>query len=271
MLSIEFATSKKPGAKHNEDLFGFKGDTFWLLDGATSTDGPPLERDAYWLVNEMDAALNSLWSRDLPVADMAAKACEIVAARWPGSSDLRPVAAMALWRVTDGRLTAAITGNVSLLVESAGRFKEYTDTRVAVGHAGASDALMAALTREISFESPEFAALRKEMKLREAGSLDAKGPNWLVSAALREPSDFVTIDLELHAPMTVLAASDGFMELRRFLGNPPLDNFMEDVQCQALWAWLEHIRHVELQPESGKLFPRTKRHDDATAALIKLQ
>jgi hypothetical protein len=59
MLNLQYVTLPKPGAAKNEDLFGFKGDTFWMLDGATSTDGPALERDAHWLVQEMDTTTSA--------------------------------------------------------------------------------------------------------------------------------------------------------------------------------------------------------------------
>lgn len=270
MLSIEFASSKKPGAAHNEDLFGFKGDTFWLLDGATSTDGPALERDAHWLVNELDAALNALAPKALPVDEMAAAACNRVFELWPGNSSLRPIAALAVWRVVDGALCAAITGNLTLIAQTGNGVIELTDKRVDSKHVGTDEPLFAALARGVSFEAPEFKALRSVMKHQEASGLDASLPNRMASAARRAPGDFSYFRLEVPTPTLVLAATDGFMELRRFQGNPSLEHFMEEVQGQALWTWLDYLRAVELEADSGKRFPRTKRHDDATAAMVQI-
>jgi hypothetical protein len=269
LLNIQFATDTKPGAPHNEDLFGFKGDTFWLLDGATSTDGPPLDRDAYWLVHEMDTMLDTLWELDLSMADAAAQACTRLSDRWPTLSSNRPVAALALWRIRDNKLEAAITGNVSLVVCRHGEAVELTDTRILPAQRGASDALLKALARGVSFESEEFRTLRRKMKRKEAEALDINAKGWLVSAAERRPEDFLSFELDLPEQVTVFAATDGFMELRRYLGQPELLSFVEQVKSMSLTKAIEHIRLCEEHPESGRRFPRTKRHDDVTAVLLK--
>lgn len=270
MLNFELISDQKPGALHNEDLFGFKGDTFWLLDGATSTDGPPLERDAHWLVHELDTALNSLATRELPVEVMAATACTLVADRWPCLSTRRPVAAMALWRVRDGVLNVAITGNVSLLVPQGLSVVELTDARILPAHAGASDALLQAMARGVDFDTAEFHALRRTMKLREGGALD--GPaNWLASAAPRAPGDFLQFVLTVGGSVPMLAATDGFMELRRFLGSKDDADFLKTA-CGlfgGLPSAVRELRAFETMPDSGQRFPRTKRHDDATAVLLQ--
>lgn len=107
------------------------------------------------------------------------------------------------------------------------------------------------------------------MRAQEAVSLDAQHPNWLVSAARRKATDFQTFDYQLTQPATMLAATDGFMELKRYWASNSLDVFMEDIQSQALWVCLEQLRSIESQPGSGLRFPRSKRHDDATAALVR--
>lgn len=270
MLNLQFVSDKKPGARHNEDLFGFKGDTFWLLDGATSTDGPPLARDAHWLVHELDSALNALAARELEVDAMAAAACTEVAARWPSTSPLRPVAAMAVWRVTDGKLEAAVTGNVSLLVPVHGDVLELTDSRVLPGHAGSTDALFAALANGVQFESDEFAQLRRQMKAQEGRALDVHAQGWLASAAERTPDDFMRFTVTGLANSPMLAATDGFMELRRFLRMESNAQFFERLRTfpGGLPAALHELRACETHPYSGYHFPRTKRHDDATAAWV---
>jgi hypothetical protein len=275
MLNLQLISDKKPGARHNEDLFGFKGDTFWLLDGATSTDGPPLARDAYWLVHELDTALSALAARDLDVAAMAAAACTLVADRWPSTEMRRPVAALALWRIRDGKLTAAITGNVSLLVPTAAGTLELTDTRLPPSHIGAGKALLDALAAGASFESDAFQALRRDMKMQEAGAPDSHVHGWLASAAERRPGDFrqFSVDLAgLESPSAMLAATDGFMELRRYQGIGDSADFLGLLQVfpGGLPGALAELRAVERHPDSGRQFPRTKRHDDATAVLLAL-
>jgi hypothetical protein len=272
MLTIELVSAKKPGAKHNEDLFGFKGDTFWLLDGATSTDGPPLERDAYWLVHELDTALNGLVPLEMDVAVMAAAACSLVAGRWPGSAPQRPVAAMAVWRVRDGKLTAAITGNVSLLVPQTETVIELTDERVLPAHEGANTQLLAAVAQGMSFESAEFKALRQRMKHREAGALDINAGGWLASAAERHPDDFMRHSAPLSSGLSMLAATDGFMELRRYWQVPNNVDFLKRVHETEgrLPGAIQQLRASESGADSGQRFPRTKRYDDATAVLLRV-
>lgn len=267
MLNLQYVTHAKPGAGKNEDLFGFKEDTFWMLDGATSTDGPVLERDAHWLVQEMDTALGNLCGQDLGLQEMAALACTHVADNWPSTATLRPVAAMALWRVRGGRLEMAITGNVSLLVYQGHTAAEYTDTRVLPAHKDASAPVLEALARGVRFESAEFKALRRTMKQQEAEALDIGANGWLVSPAPRVADDFLYFEVGAPGPITVLAATDGFMEIRRFLVSPSLKNFRKFVASPSLFDAVELLRTFERHPDSGREFPRTKRHDDATAVL----
>lgn len=238
-----------------------------MLDGATSTDGPVLERDAYWLVQEMDTILDNLCGQPMSLQEMAARACTHAADHWHSTSTLRPVAAMALWRVRGGRLEMAITGNVSLLVYQGHTAAEYTDTRVLPAHKDASGPLLAALAGGLRFESAEFKALRRTMKQQEAEALDIGANGWLVSPAPRVADDFLYFEVEAPGPITVLAATDGFMELRRFLANPSLKDFRKFVASPSLVAAVELLRTFERHPNSGKEFPRTKRHDDATAVL----
>lgn len=272
MLNFQLVSDQKPGALHNEDLFGFKGDTFWLLDGATSTDGPPMARDAHWLVHELDTALNTLATRDLPVDVMAATACTLVADRWPSLSTRRPVAAMALWRIRDGQLDAAITGNVSLLVLQGLKVVELTDDRVHAAHLGSEKALHEALARGLSFESEEFQALRREMKEQEAAALDIHANGWLATAAHRVPDDFRRHVLSIAGSPSLLATTDGFMELKRFWQSPDDADFLQTASglFGGLPASIRELRAFELLPDSGSRFPRTKRHDDATAVLLQL-
>lgn len=272
MLNFQLVSDQKPGARHNEDLFGFKGDTFWLLDGATSTDGPPMARDAHWLVHELDTALNALATRELPVDVMAASACTHVADRWPSLSTRRPVAAMAVWRIRDGQLEAAITGNVSLLVPQGLKVVELTDDRIHAAHLGSEKALLDALARGLSFESEEFQTLRREMKEREAAALDIHANGWLATPAHRVPSDFRQFALPVAGPASMMAATDGFMELRRCLQSRDATDFMETA-CGlfgGLPAAIRELRAFELLSDSGQRFPRTKRHDDATVVLLQL-
>lgn len=271
MNALQLFTSKKPSAINNEDLFGYVGDTFWLLDGATTSDGPELERDAYWLVNELDKLFRRMAPLGLPLDVMASKACNELNARWPGLSEKRPVAALALWRTSGEKLDAAIAGNVSLIVLQDAEATEMSDGRVFVDSAAATLPLFEALARGVSFESAEFALLRRQMKAKEAVSLDSKVPGWLVSPAPRAPENFISYSLPLKRPTTVLAATDGFMELRRYWGSPAPADFIKKLQLISLQESMRRLRELETRAESGRLFPRTKRHDDATVVLASYE
>src|SRR5690606_7317610 len=107
-------TEPKPGAKHNEDLFGYHGNTVWLFDGATSLDGPPLAHDAFWLVHQLNAQFSQLAFLNLPLPEMAAIAQREVAKRYPADAERCPRAALALLRWHPNRLELALTGNITV-------------------------------------------------------------------------------------------------------------------------------------------------------------
>jgi hypothetical protein len=267
-MNLQFATRRKPGARHNEDLFGFRENTFWLLDGATSTDGPPLDRDAHWLVHEMDQALRALWAPDQDLVDLACQACAVVAERWPTPSLDRPVAAMALWRIQEGVLEAAITGNITLIAYVGIRAYEMTDNRILPAHVGASTELIKAIANGVPFESPEYQALRRKMKEQEAAALDIRAKSWLVSPSERSVEDFVTFAGPFEDNDLLLAATDGFMDLRRFIGHVDLMQFRKYVESANVKRSIDLLRTYERRPNSGLMYPRSKQHDDATVVLL---
>lgn len=267
-MNLKFATRQKPGARHNEDLFGFREDTFWIFDGATSTDGPLLDRDAHWLVHEMDVALRELWVQGQDLVELACRACARVTERWPTQSLNRPVAAMGLWRIREGMLEAVVTGNVTLIAYTGRRAHEITDARVLPAHAGASDAVLEAVANGAAFESAEVQALRREMKAREGAALDIRADSWLVSPASRKAEDFLTFQLPFSDGDLLLAATDGFMDLRQFSGHHGLHDFREYVESANVKRALDLLRMYEQHPDSGQVLPRTKRHDDATVVLL---
>jgi hypothetical protein len=267
-MNLQFATRRKPGARHNEDLFGFTEDTYWLLDGATSTDGPPLDRDAYWLVQQMDLALRELWEVDQDLVDLACKACAKVAQRWPTPSLNRPVAAMALWRIREGVLEVAITGNITLIAYVGARVYEMTDHRVLPAHVGASTELIKAIANGVPFGSPEYQALRRKMKEQEAAALDVRAKSWLVSPAEHSVEDFVTFVGPFDDNDLVLAATDGFMDLRRFIGRVDPVEFRKYIESANVKRSIDLLRGYEKNPNSGLMYPRTKQHDDATVVLL---
>lgn len=267
-MNLQFATRRKPSALHNEDLFGYKEDTFWLLDGATSTDGPPLDRDAYWLVHQMDLALREHWEPEQDLVDLACKACATVEKRWPTQSLNRPVAAMALWRIREGVLEAAITGNITLIAYVSIYAHELTDHRVLPAHVGASVELLKAIAHGVPFESPEYQTLRRQMKEQEAAALDVRAKGWLVAPSHRSVEDFVTFAGPFDDNDMLLAATDGFMDLRRFIGNVDAFEFRKYVETANVKRAIDLLRAYERRPDSGLMYPRTKQHDDATVVLL---
>lgn len=267
MNNIAWATQAKPGSTKNEDLFGFVGDFFWLLDGATSVDGPALAKDAHWLVNDLNRRLAASWATIETLAELAARVCTDAAGDW-FDAGLKPSAAMALWRVRDGALDAVFSGNVSLLIDDGNGVVELTDSRTLAGHEGKDLPLLEACARGVEFESDEFRALRRQMKQAEVEAF-GNYRGWLMTPDQRSPSDFICVRRELRGPVNIVAATDGFMELRAYLQLSDAD-FVGLIKTTPLPELFRQLREYAAMPTSGQRLPRTKRADDATAVVIEI-
>lgn len=266
-MKILTLTEPKPGATHNEDLFGSRGDTAWLLDGATSKDGPELARDAHWFVHRMSAALTLLAEERMPLPEMVAQATEMVARDYPADAAGMPRAALALIRRRRFRLEMALVGANAVLVCTPDKVYEYVDTRVAPGHETKDEPLLEACRRGMQFEDEEFQALRRQMKQAEAKILE-RSPDGLLGPCPTRPDQLIVAEHLLTGDEELLLATDGILDLRAYLG---LSNHAFAAHVRENWGpmLLEQLRAFESADDSGRRLPRTKRHDDATLAWLR--
>jgi hypothetical protein len=280
---LDRATS--PGGRVNEDRAGGAGRMAWVIDGATDvleTPILPADSDASWFAAALDSALSSLanepiTSQGLPAmiaaaTDQIATAFENTAVRPVRHRHEHPSAAGSIVRLDAGRLEHYCAGDCVLLAETPdGRF-----TRIGVDEEIAGDRLFldrVKSRRQDDAQPIEWGRIRAEMadRLRRGrDKLNTPGGYGALSITL-PPDKFVRSGF-IDAPpgTTILLASDGFSRLSDVFGTIPFPDLIGAARSRSLGSLMDQLRQIEREDADGARFARLKRHDDATALLVRV-
>lgn len=284
MIELARGSCAKPGSAHNEDLYGctHDGRMHWVLDGATTQDGPQPIRDARWLVETLSHALGRRPARSS--RDHLADACEYAASQLHSTAGdhlagnepppaLLPVAAGALLRIDDRSdwIDIALAGNVSVWIDTGSEVHRLIDPRVAEDEDAWQAPVMQACLDDIDFDDEAFAATRRAMKRSAAQWRCRHGVEpWLLAPAARSAEIFVEHHLPLRSIRRLMVATDGFACLATY-EDWSAARFLDACACSTPDDLFARLRAAERRPGSARRFPRTKRHDDATFVLLSAE
>lgn len=272
-------SSKRP----NEDSFGAAGRFAWVLDGYVLPGAPPLmgaQSDATWLTafaSERFAAL-APEAQDghalIAAVIEEARAAFLARIEETGAQARRdpatwPAAALTLAEFQPGRLvTYTLADTIAYVRDEEGVV--YT-----LGEAPAlrieERALAERLMRETGAECEsvrETDAFKAEMAERRRALVEGAPAIFGLhrdAAALAERGG-VALSGEAH----VLLASDGFSAYVELYGRTDAEGLIASALDEGLAAIAARLRHLEeVEDPTGRLHPRFKRSDDATAMLLR--
>lgn len=277
-LLFEIAASPKPrqALKPSEDLAGFSGSTFWLMDGHSSPTRleipAPSTLSASTLVQWADSALRATLASN-PSADLdtlLGQLDAILASRLarqyagiPLDQQLRrtPHTTLVLGQVRDGQLHYAMLQDSSLLVAQPGTAPLILkDLRQDLFNASFYEQVHAAL---VAGDHVAYNELLDNMVNRERDCRNlADG-----FATLTGLADSVALAVKGTVPFpagsVAILASDGVARYWETFGQNP-----EDIIHKPLNAVLSIVREFEAMDEACRQFPRLGAQDDATALRV---
>jgi hypothetical protein len=263
--------------KPNEDAFGAVGHRLWVIDGATGLGSSllPVRSDAAWLAQTANRLLHTHADiRDTArlvrvVIEGLASAFSAQSTRRPEERWELPVASMLILTREAEAIEIAWLGDCRAII--------LADDGVGTGgETPAGEAEERAFAARIGQGIESGAMLRSAPvieELRAARSTcntGAKG-RWLLGLEPRAADHLDCKRIRSTGAATCLAMTDGFsaLELKyRKYSSAALIDAAQSVGLASLATELRQIEEVD-DPD-GRVFPRFKRSDDATAILARL-
>lgn len=288
MLTLTIIDSLSlPGSKDrpNEDQYGWTSRCAFVIDGATGL-GPDFivsrqDSDAAWLATFAKVHFEEMIAPGRSMADIV-RATNALAQRIVAfaANDREmpawnlPIAGFQMVRIEEDRIVTHGLGDCTLyLTDGAGATTMHT-ALPGMGdaeRAAARDAIEKAgglsnLPRLI--EDPALLALERAIR----GSFNAtKSGIWTLGAQPEAADHLVSAPLSSSLPLTGLLCSDGFAALVENYERYDPAGLVEAATLGGLSKLGQELRAVErTEDPDGRLFPRMKTSDDATAVLFRI-
>lgn len=289
MLRI-LETLSDPGdpGKANEDAFGHvkgqAGDHLWVIDGATDVaDGPLIgaETGAHWLAQRASALFAGLAARH--GADLRGLVQETLEAlerdfererlRLPNGRHEWPSAAMMLLHVSSGWIRAANFADCGLVLLEDGAaqaqiFGAQHNSREARAVSRTAELIRSLAPGEAPFSNAAVMDYLRAARRRQ----NSKDGYWILGIDAAAAAHVRLAGFPFSRPVTGLVFSDGFGSLVFDYHRYDPADFVRRAAAEGLQPLLGEIRKIEREEDPGcLLWPRFKRHDDATAMLFRVE
>lgn len=289
MLRI-LETLSDPGdpGKANEDAFGHvtgqAGDHLWVIDGATDVaDGPLIGREtgAHWLAQRASALLaekaaghgDDLRGLVQETIEALERDFERERLRAPNGRHEWPSAAMMLLHAGNGWIRAANFADCGLVLLEDGAAQAQVFGAQHNSREARAVSCTAALIRALAPGEEPFGNAAVMDYLRAARQRQNSNEGyWILGIDPAAAKHVRLAGFPLSRPATGLIFSDGFGSLVFDYHRYDPADFVRRAAAEGLQPQLQEIRKIEREEDPGcLLWPRFKRHDDATAILFRAE
>lgn len=263
------ATSPGASGRDNEDWSAATSDLLVVLDGATVRTETGCTHGPAWYTRKLGAAIiGAAASRSTPLREVLRDAIGTVCDLHRGSCDLShpgtPSSAVAIARVEGDALRYAVLGDVSLVVDAGGSVSVISDDRVS---RTAADARAEADRHLIGTDEKQAALL--DMKRGELAARNVEGGYWIASTNPDAADHALTGEFAADAVSRIGMFSDGAARLVDLFKVHTWSTALDMVERRGPDALLVAVRSSEDADPDGAVYPRNKRHDDATVLFAR--
>lgn len=285
MLHI-LETLSDPGdpGKANEDAFGYAGGHLWVIDGATDVaDGPLIgsETGAHWLAQRASRLFAGLAARhEADLRGLVRETLETLQRdfeqerlRVPNGRHEWPSAAMMLLHASEGWIRAANFADCGLVLLADGAaqaqiFGAQHNSREARAVSRTASLIRALAPGEEPFGNAAVMDYLRAARRRQ----NSKEGYWILGIDPEAAAHVRLAGFPLSRPATGLVFSDGFGSLVFDYHRYEPADFVRRAAAEGLQPLLAEIRKIEREEDPAcLLWPRFKRHDDATAILFRVE
>lgn len=276
-MTVEYHTLSKPHRDKNDDIAGFEGDTYWLMDGSTQLVAPDHGLDATWHVNRLDRAFRDILKSvpDIELHLLARAAIDVVAAEFfertgltiDAPQHLRPFSTLLLCRINLVRTRLEyliICDSVLVVVHSE------SEKAIIGYHTNTLEPIYAVLRQSHGFESKLFKETMDGLYRQEADIINKPNGFDVVGQDSAVVERALTGHIDLRPDSHILLMSDGFTRILDTLHlYSSWRSVLEALKGKGPAQIFQDLRAVEAKDAQGTNYPRSSRHDDATLLWIK--
>ncbi|MEM9170524.1 MAG: hypothetical protein AAGC56_12830 [Pseudomonadota bacterium] len=285
-LKIVAAASLQGDGPANEDLVGGAHAAAWVLDGATGVGADALNApsDAHWFVHAFDRRLTEALTAapGAPASHAVREATRAVADDYAAalprpSPDYPPSAAFvmarALGETADGiALELVALGDCSAYVKTVEGLVEVFDGAGPTPiDARSLDALKRMQDASPDATPNEISARLRPVLRSNRDRMNVVGGYWILSLDAVAADHLVRRIVRVDRGAPIVLASDGFTRAVDMLALDPPDVFYAHVVREGPEAVAHAVRAAEAADADCRRFPRFKRSDDATCAVLLIE
>ncbi len=269
-MNITFATQGGAADRPNEDWVAATPDTVVVLDGVTAprVSRPGCRHPVTWFVGALGASL--LWELrgGGSISGALAEAIGRVNTLHP-ECDLAspgvPAAAVAVLRQHDGWFEHLVLADVTVAVETAGEVRAVSDHRVDEAAPAELEA-----TRAEAIGTPEHAAAVARMSVAQLERRNVPGGYWVASTDPRAGEHALTGETLASEVRRAAVLTDGASRAVDTFGAMDWPGVLDYLDEHGPAGLIRAVRLLEGSDPGGRAWPRFKRSDDATVALIRV-
>jgi hypothetical protein len=271
-MQLTLAIQPAPGAAANEDFVAAAPEGVVVLDGASVPDGLEIgcHHGTVWFVQQLGTTLLTLLvtEPDRPLPAVLSQAIGVVAGRHADTCDLThpgtPSAAVAILRERRQLVDYLVLADAIVVLDLPGGVQVVTDDRLAQ-LATVEHAAMHQQPTGTAVHRQRYAELMTELQ-RQRNSDDGY---WVASSKPQAADHALggTLDRgELHRAAVL---TDGATRLTDRFGLLDWAGLLDVLQRSGPASLIEQVRDAERSDPEGRRWPRSKRHDDATAVFCR--
>ncbi|MEU4235370.1 integrase [Nonomuraea sp. NPDC026600] len=242
-----------------------------VLDGVTAPRvvAPGCHHSVSWFTQNLGGRLLMLLAEDEDMDKVLGDAIDQVASLHRDTCDLTspgiPAAAVAMLRKAGDNLEWLVLADTAIVVDTLNGLKVTCDTRV---ENAAPEAL--ARTRKEAIGTPKHQAAVARMSVEQLKKRNVPGGYW-VAAADREAADNAfTEKVPIADVRRVAIFTDGASRAVDTFGEMDWTTCLDYLQEHGPRGLIRHVRRIEDCDPEGLKWPRFKKSDDATVAVVEM-
>jgi hypothetical protein len=272
-MQVALATQPAPGAA-NEDLIAATDRIVILLDGASVPEGLEIGccHGTAWYVARLGAQLLVQFTDQLDqlLTDALASAIQAVASLHADTCQLDhpggPSAAVALLREADQTIDYLVLADTTILLDAPAGIQVISDDRLAQVAVTEHSAMHREATGTLTHQR-RYAELVNE--LRRHRNQDAG--YWVASSTPDAAYHALSDSVPRHEVRRAALLSDGATRLVDRFGTMAWPKLLDLLDREGPYALIMQTRQAESADPEGRRWPRSKRHDDASAVLCRFR
>jgi hypothetical protein len=273
-MHVAFATQPAPGGAANEDFIVATTEAVILLDGASVPQGLEIgcRHGTAWYVGRLGTRLlDQLTDQpDQQLTDALAAAIRAVASLHADTCQLDhpggPSAAVALLREADQTIDYLVLADTTILLDAPAGIQVISDDRLAQVAITEHSAMHREATGSLTHQR-RYAELVTELR-RHRNQVEGY---WVASSVPDAAYHALSGSVPRHEMRGAALLSDGATRLVDRFGTMAWPQLLGLLDREGPSALIMQTRQAESADPEGRRWPRSKRHDDASAVLCRFR